>query len=140
MSDSNTAEGGCLCGAVRYECDPSAALSASHCHCRDCQRSTGSGFTTFFAIPETGFRVVSGKLGSFAVTGESGQELRRSFCTACGSPIFSETALMPALRFVKAGSLDDPSWVDPTSAYWGSSAQPWAPPFDGIQVHDKNPS
>ena len=140
MTDQGHESGGCLCGAVRYDFDRSSVVSASHCHCRDCQRSTGSGFTTFFAMPETAFRIASGELRSFSVTGESGGTLTRSFCPQCGSPIMSKASIVPSLVFVKAGSLDDASWVAPSSAYWGSSAQPWAPTDPRIHVHDRNPT
>jgi len=140
MTDQGHESGGCLCGAARYDFDRSSVVNASHCHCRDCQRSTGSGFTTFFAIPETSFKLVSGELRSFSVTGESGGTLTRSFCPQCGSPVVSKASIVPSLVFVKAGSLDDASWVAPSSAYWGSSAQPWAPPDPRIHVHGRNPT
>jgi len=140
MADETTVTGGCLCGAIRYTCDRSAVVTTNNCHCRDCQRSTGSGFTTFFALPEASFELESGELGSFAVTGSSGSPLTRMFCRDCGSPIYSRTDLIPALVFVKAGSLDDPAWVTPQSSYWGKSAQPWAPPSDDIPVLDGNPT
>jgi hypothetical protein len=140
MADEGLESGGCLCGAVRYDFDPSSVVNASHCHCRDCQHSTGSGFTTFVAVRDRSFKLASGELRSFSVTGDSGGTLTRSFCPECGSPIVSTTSIVPSLVFVKDGSLDDPSWVDPSSAYWGSSAEPWAPPDTGIPVHDRNPT
>ena len=44
--------GGCLCGKVEYEFDSSKVISAHHCHCKDCQKSTGSGKATIVMIPE----------------------------------------------------------------------------------------
>lgn len=135
MSD----EGGCLCGGVRFDLERTAAIMASHCHCRDCQRSTGSGQATFVAVPDAGFEVGSGDLGSFAVTGESGGSVERFFCKTCGSQVYSRVSIMPGINFVKAGSLDDSSWVEPGAAYWSSSAQPWAPVAAGVQIHEHNP-
>ena len=44
-------KGGCLCGAVRYtaEADPT---SATVCHCRDCQKFTGSAFAALVRVPK----------------------------------------------------------------------------------------
>lgn len=139
MSDAARDEGGCLCGAVRYAADRSAVVTANHCHCRDCQRSTGGGFVTFFALPEAAFELAQGDLGDYTVTGASGGTVTRSFCRACGTAMFSRVSAMSGFYFVKAGTLDDPSWVEPVSSYWGSSAQPWAPPAAGLPVHDHNP-
>ena len=139
MSEQNKVSGGCLCGSVRYECDRDAAVGANHCHCRDCQRSTGSGFTTFFVLPDAAMEVSDGTLGSYTNAGESGRTITRYFCPNCGSPIFSTAEVFPNFRFVKAGSLDDPSWVKPDSVYWASSAQPWAPCDDSITLHPHNP-
>lgn len=138
MADS-IERGGCLCGAVRYTLDRAAVAGASHCHCRDCQRCTGSGFATFVFAPQGSFTLESGKPASFAVKGESGGDVERFFCRDCGSQLYSEVSVMPGFRFVKAGSLDDASWVEPTSSYWGISAQPWAKPLAGLTLHDRNP-
>jgi len=127
MSSSSIVEGGCLCGSVRYSLDRSAVLGAQNCYCRDCQRSTGSGFTTFCVTPSSAFEVIAGELGSHTVTGDSGGTVTRSFCVRCGSPIVSTASVAEGLVFVKAGSLDDPGWVSPSGAYYETSAQPWAP-------------
>ncbi|MGH0031913.1 MAG: GFA family protein [Myxococcota bacterium] len=141
MSDTKTsaAAGGCLCGAVRYTLDRSAVLGAAHCHCRDCQRCTGSGFATFVFAPDAAFDVPAQGLSSFAVKGESGGTVERFFCGTCGSQLFSRVAVMPGVNFVKAGSLDDAGWVEPGASYWGASAWPWAPPCAGLTVHEHNP-
>jgi len=139
MSDAARDEGGCLCGAVRYSLDRDTVATANHCHCRDCQRSTGGGFVTFVALPESGFELASGDLGAYTVTGDSGGTVTRSFCRACGSALYSQVSVMPGFYFVKAGSLDDASWVKPASSYWVSTAQPWAPAAEGLQGHARNP-
>ena len=138
MSDTSE-QGGCLCGAVRYTLDRSTVAGASHCHCRDCQRCTGSGYATFVFAPDAGFEVPEAGVSSFAVSGESGGSVERFFCSSCGSQLFSRVSVMPGFNFVKAGTLDDASWVEPSSSYWGTSAQPWAAPPAGLTVHDQNP-
>lgn len=139
MAKSANESGGCLCGAVRFHFDRGAVLGASHCHCRDCQRATGSAFATFCVVPEAAFTLERGQPRAYSVKGESGGDVNRSFCAECGSQLYSTVAVMPGFFFVKAGVLDDASWVEPTSAYWGSSAQPWAGPLTDV-VHERNPT
>ena len=64
---------------------------------------------------------------------DSGQEVRRRFCPKCGSPITSTAELMPDVTFVKAGTLDDTSWLEPQMEVWGKSAQPW------VEVSERRP-
>lgn len=140
MSSEETVSGGCLCGAIRFEIDRAGVVSASHCHCTDCQRSTGSAFASFAVVGETALSSQGGEPRGFRVEGKSGQGVTRYFCPDCGSPLWSEVELMPGFRFVKAGSLDDAAWLEPSSVFWGESAQPWAPPIEGIPVHPQNPT
>jgi len=122
--------GRCLCGAVTYTADAEPVVQAV-CHCADCQRQTGNPFSVLVAVPRAAFEVEGASLASFATIGEDhGGETQRSFCSACGSPLFSIAAVAPELAFIKAGSLDDSSWVEPAVEAWTSSAQPWSPRFE----------
>ena len=133
-SEKEIEKGGCLCGAVRYELDRSSILAACNCHCRDCQRQTGSGYTTFVVVAEDGFKLVSGNLKSCTRSPESdslacGSPANiRSFCPECGSPIVGSALSGPGLVFVKAGSLDESDWIEITSSYWARTARKWALP------------
>lgn len=138
MSDEKNERGRCLCGAVGFRFDRGSVVASNHCHCRDCQRATGSAFATFCIVPEAAFALETGQPRSFSVKGESGGDVTRSFCGACGSQLYSTVSVMPGLYFVKAGVLDDASWMEPASAFWGSSAQPWSPPLTDV-VHARNP-
>jgi hypothetical protein len=132
-------EGGCLCGAIRMRVNREAVLSAHHCHCRDCQRTTGAAATTFFIIALTDFELLQGSPKTFSVKGTSGATIARSFCGDCGSPVFSDTSLMEGMRFVKAGAMDDASWVKPVSTFWAGSAQPWGHVDPDIEKFEGNP-
>ena len=140
MSDEGKVGGGCLCGAIRFEIDRTGVISANHCHCKDCQRSTGSAFASFAVVGEGALSVTGDEPRGFRVLGKSGKGVTRYFCSQCGSPLWSEVELMPGFRFVKAGSFDDASWLEPVSIYWGESAQPWAPPIEGLPVDAQNPT
>lgn len=138
MSQDQREEGGCLCGAVRFHFDRAAVVGSNHCHCRDCQRATGSAFATFCMVPDAAFELERGQPRGFTVKGESGGDVTRSFCGDCGSQLYSNVAVMPGFMFVKSGALDDASWMEPASDFWGSSAQPWCSPLTQT-VHPRNP-
>jgi hypothetical protein len=91
-------------------------------------------------VPAAAFERTAGRPKSWQVTGESGDRVTRSFCGDCGSQLYGEVSIMPGFYFVKAGVLDDASWIEPVSSFWGSSAQPWARPDPAIPLHDRNPS
>ncbi len=122
MADS--VQGGCRCGAVRYTSDAQPTFSA-HCHCRDCQYSSGTGYATLFIVPAAAFNI-EGEVRGYAVQSDSGNEVTRSFCPTCGTPVFSELAANPGIVAVKAATLDNPSIVSPQMHIWTASAQPWA--------------
>lgn len=129
--------GGCLCGQVRYECSGDAAMVAV-CHCRNCQRQSGSAYSVIAGYPRDQVKI-SGTLTTYQDKGESGQPVLRQFCGQCGSPILSDVGVMPALLFVKAGTLDDPSWLKPTAHLFCDSKQPWVPIEDGVARVARNP-
>jgi hypothetical protein len=71
---------GCLCGAVRYTAHAEPAL-IKVCHCRDCQKFTGSAFGFFVGVPRTAVEI-QGQLTTFAKPGDSGKPIVRRFCPA----------------------------------------------------------
>ena len=131
--------GRCLCGNVTYTVDAEPLVQAV-CHCTDCQRQTGNPFSVIVAVPRAAFTVEGSTLASFATTGsDHGGDTHRNFCSACGSPLFSAAAVAPDLIFIKAGSLDDSSWIEPSVEAWTSSAQPWAPHFEHAARLERGP-
>jgi hypothetical protein len=122
--------GRCLCGAVTYTAD-AEPIAQAICHCTDCQRQTGSPFSAFVGVPEDSFELAGETVATFTTYGEDhGGETQRSFCSACGSPVYSTTPLAPGVVLIKAGSLDDASWMTPGAEFWTSSAQPWSPQLE----------
>jgi len=131
--------GRCLCGNVTYTIDAEPVVQAA-CHCTDCQRQSGSPFSVVVAVPRDALHVEGDTLASFATIGsDHGGETARSFCANCGSPLFSVAGVMPDMAFVKAGSLDDSSWVTPAVEAWTQSAQPWSPRFEGSMQLERGP-
>ena len=116
--------GGCACGATRYECS-AEPLYMGNCHCRDCQRATGSAYFAAVGVAASAFRLTSGAPQYYEKSADSGNMMRRAFCPLCGSPLFLTNSARPDLVVLYAGSLDDPSWVRPARDIYTASAQPW---------------
>ena len=116
--------GGCACGAIRYESTAEPVLML-HCHCRDCQRSSGGPFAPFVVVPKEGFKLVQGSLHFYDSPSEAGGAVHRGFCPACGSPILGKPDAASHLVAIRAASLDDPSWFKPQMDVWTSDAQAW---------------
>ena len=127
--------GGCLCGAVRYAAD-AEPLFVGICHCRDCQKASGSAFATVIGIPEAAL-AVTGTVKTFTDRGDSGKAMDRRFCPDCGSSLFDVAEAMPGAVMVLAGTLDDPSWVQPAVEIFCDSAQPWVALGGGMQRFPK---
>jgi hypothetical protein len=115
--------GQCLCGAVRFTlaADP---LASRVCWCKDCQHIASNG-TVNIMVP-TDSLTCSGELSEFVSTAASGNEIKRRFCTRCGSHLFANSSARPQFTVVRAGTLDDPSSIRPTANIWSSSAPAWA--------------
>jgi hypothetical protein len=115
--------GGCLCGKVRYSADVEPTFTGV-CHCRNCQKESGSAFTIVIGIPQPALSV-QGDLKTFEDKGDSGKAMLRRFCPICGSTVMDEAEAMPGVIMVQVGTLDDPSWVKPAMQIYCDSAQPW---------------
>lgn len=130
--------GSCLCGEVSYSFNESSVISAHHCHCKDCQKSTGSGKATIVMIPENALQM-KGEIKIYTVTGTDGSHVTRGFCESCGSPLISYIEEMQGIRLIKAGSLDDSSWLKIDSNFWSSTAREWSPVDENLHSFIKNP-
>ena len=115
--------GGCLCGAVRYEAEGEQKMSFL-CHCRDCQRQSGSGNLPFLIVGKDGFRV-SGDTWNFEKTGDSGRWMRRHFCPSCGSTLFAHAEALPDAVMIFAGTLDDTAQYNPDRSVHSASMAHW---------------
>jgi len=127
--------GGCLCGAVRYEVQGDPAFSGI-CHCSDCQKATGSSHVAIMAVPEAAVKI-TGETKGFEVVGESQGTISRNFCPTCGSLLFSKPSRMAGIILLTAGTLDDPSTYKPQVVIYTRSRPEWAklsgglPEFEG---------
>ena len=119
-------DGSCLCGNVTYTCDADPIASAN-CHCRDCQKSSGAAFSTVVIVPADSLEISGETLSTFDTVGEDhGQVAHRHFCSNCGSQLMTLSDAYPAIVFIKTGTLDDSSLVQPGIDVWADSKQPWS--------------
>jgi hypothetical protein len=131
---SDAREGGCACGAVRYRF-ASEPLFVHCCHCLNCQRQTGSAFVVNVLIEGDRVELLAGEPQAVDVPRDDGSEQRIYRCPDCQVAIFSEYG-GPAVRFVRAGTLDEPKGVTPDVHIYTKSKVGWvvlpddAPAFD----------
>ena len=118
-----TKTGGCLCGAVRYSFTGEPLMQAV-CHCKNCQRQAGSGWSMLIALPLNAV-TIAGEVQTYVDRSETGNEVHRQFCPTCGSPVFTRVPAQSAMIFIKAGSLDDTSGFAPQVQFWTASKQDW---------------
>jgi hypothetical protein len=116
-------EGGCLCGAVRYRTAAEPVL-VGICHCRDCQKFTGSAFGFIVGLPRAAL-AISGAVKRFTKPADSGRPIVRQFCPECGSSIAEESAARPDLLIINGGTLDDPNSVTPATEIYCDRALSW---------------
>jgi hypothetical protein len=123
--------GGCICGGVRFEV-AEALLGAIFCHCKRCQRRTGTGVSITALTAPGSFRIVSGEeLARSWDPGDGGWV--KSFCGECGSQISTTNAENPELIAVRMGALDEDPGIRPFAHQFVTYAAPWAPvPDDGL--------
>ena len=100
---------------------------------------TASGKATIIMV-HTGALQKQGELKTYTVTGTDGSHVTRGFCPNCGSGVISYVEEMPDIRFVKAGTLEDSSWLKIDSSFWSSTAEPWSPVDLNCVVFEKNPA
>ncbi|KJK05699.1 MULTISPECIES: GFA family protein [Pseudomonas] len=134
-----TIDGGCLCGSVHYS-SAMAPLTTAVCHCTDCQKQSGSAFSINLLLPAEGFVVQGNSLANYEKAGGSGHPVKRFFCNACGSALYSEIAAMPGVLAIKAGTLSNAARVQPGMHLWCASALPWVTVDRDLPCFEQAPS
>jgi hypothetical protein len=129
-------KGSCLCGAVHYEVNGEPIMTAL-CHCKNCQKQAGSALSIIVGVPEDSI-VIEGEVKTYVDKGSSGADVLRKFCPNCGSPMFTDVEHAKGMLFVKAGTFEDTSWLEPQVQYWTSTKHEWLT-IDGIPGVAANP-
>lgn len=136
MTDGDIIEGGCFCGKLRYRLT-SPPMFVHCCHCRDCQNQAGTAFVLNAIIEADRIVMLAGQPVPVSVPTDSGMPHIISRCPACQSAVWSEYGGLPALRFVRVGTLDEPARFPPDVHIYTRSKLPWVvlppatPAFEG---------
>ncbi len=128
-------EGGCACGNVRYKINGPWDLGFK-CHCRDCQRSSGSAYAAILVIDEDKIHICGG-LQFYTSIGDSGRDVNRGFCAICGNYVIVKIFILDSKLGIYAPTLDDPSLYWPEISVYTSSKQEWDSLPEGIKIYPK---
>lgn len=122
--------GGCYCGATRYEAD-GMSFHSTLCHCADCRRIAGAPMVAWFSVPTRDFRFVRGTPREFA----SSENVVRSFCDRCGTPLTYQHAGSPAELDITTCSLDTPESEPPEDHTHAAGRLSWIHLSDGLRSY-----
>ncbi|HWQ01888.1 MAG TPA: GFA family protein [Gaiellaceae bacterium] len=132
---SGAREGGCSCGEVRYRL-ASDPLFVHCCHCLNCQRQTGSAFVINLLIETDRVELLAGEPVPVDVPRDDGSAQRIFRCPTCRVAVFSQYG-RPEFRFVRAGTLDDPSGVEPDVHIYTRSKVGWVTIPDSVPAFEE---
>lgn len=103
---TDTIEGGCRCGRIRYTTELDRLPRAYACHCRDCQTWSGSAFSVQVLLPEDQLQV-SGEPALFELTSPDGTRTsRQRACPTCFTRVYNTNTRRPGIAVLRAGTLD----------------------------------
>lgn len=126
--------GGCFCGAVKYTV-AGAPINVRACHCRDCQRLTGSAFFVRALFPKSQVNII-GTVTEFP----SSDDVTRKFCPRCGSQLFAERRSRPDAIAIALGSFDHLEGISPSEHIWIADKQAWVSIPGGVEQHGGTPA
>lgn len=117
-------DGGCTCGTVRYRMT-SLPMFVHCCHCRWCQRQTGTAFALNALIEADRVVVIQGAPEIVKVASPSGRGQKIARCPQCRIAVWSNYGGVDAVRFVRVGTLDEPDRLQPDIHIYTSTKLPW---------------
>jgi hypothetical protein len=132
-------EGGCQCGKLRYRVSQ-PPLMICGCHCANCQKISGSAFAISAIIDEASFAFTAGEARKTEWLSDAGNQRFGYFCGDCGIRIAHGQTPSSGMLSMRAGTLDDVSWVEPSGHIWTKSAMPWVQFNDDDILYDGQPT
>jgi hypothetical protein len=127
-------EGGCACGEIRYRL-ASDPLFVHCCHCLNCQRQTGSAFVINLLIEADRMELAAGEPVRVDVPRDDGSTQQIFRCPSCQVAVFSLYG-RPHVRFVRGGTLDDPTGIEPDVHIYTKSKVSWVTLPDSVPAFD----
>ena len=133
MVQETKRSGQCSCGAVRFE-TAGAPVRVTVCHCKECQRRTGSAFGISCYFPKEKIKVLKGSMSTYNRESDVGRSLTYQFCKKCGTTILWQAELLTEAIGVSGGTFDDTEWLRPERHVWANSAQSWVQFPESVEV------
>ncbi|MBN9429042.1 MAG: GFA family protein [Burkholderiales bacterium] len=129
-------DGQCHCGAITYEAEVEPGTIAI-CHCRDCQRQSGSVFRTNIPAAAETFRITKGVPRTYLKIADSGNRRIHAFCENCGGPIYACAAENPKSYSLRVGALNQGHELGaPSRQIWTRRRVAWLPPLQDVPAAD----
>ena len=125
--ENKAMDGGCCCGAVRYQIEGTPSRT-TNCHCEHCRRTSGAPFVTWIEVELSKFTLVTGMPSRY----ESRPRVVRQFCASCGTQLTYQHEDEPDVLDVTACSLDTLEPVAPEDHIWCDRMAPWIVLADGL--------
>jgi hypothetical protein len=122
MNDLKTAEGGCLCGAIRYRIT-GKPIKTSLCHCRSCRLAAGGPTVAWVVLQSSGLTWLSGTPTMY----RSSERAKRGFCGTCGTALTYERVDDASMIDITTATLDRPDEFAPIVEIWTAERISWAP-------------
>ncbi len=136
-SQTETFEGGCTCRHIRYRL-ASRPLFVNCCHCRWCQRDSGTAFAMNAMIEAERVECLGGEVEVIDTPTLSGKGQKISRCPKCSIAVWSNySGAGPTVRFVRVGTLDEPDRLPPDVHIFTLSKQPWVVLPAGVPAVDE---
>lgn len=130
--------GGCRCGQLRYRFEQDGPLLNYCCHCLDCQKSTASAFADQLIV-STDALTLTGRSVIYSTERPSGGTTKNRHCPDCFSRVCNANTVYPAMTIVRAGTLDDPSGLEPFAHIWTSRKRAWIAIDPAVPVFAESP-
>jgi hypothetical protein len=131
-------EGGCHCGAVRYEAEADPQ-KAGICHCTDCQTLSGSPYVAYIQVPAASFRLLRGTPKVYVKVAESGNRRAQAFCPECGSRLWAAAEKDTPVYNLRLGGVRQRAQLAPRAQVWCQSALTWSGNLSGVKAYPRNP-
>jgi hypothetical protein len=130
MTDTKRIQGGCFCGKVRYEFEPTF-LAYRYCFCSRCRKTRGTAHAANMFVPQAAFRWLAGEdhVNRYDL---EGARFGNCFCTTCGSPM-PRQALAGKAFLIPAGTIDADPGIQPENVIFWDSRAAWLPPANHLE-------
>ena len=130
-------EGGCLCGKVRYRTVGKPRWQAA-CHCRFCQRASGSAFSTQAYFVRDNVQISGSPRVYEHRSPDHGRALRSQFCPHCGVAVALAFERFPLMQAIHAGTYDDAGWIEVDKHIFTASAMKWIAYSERTDVYSEH--